>query len=148
MKNYVKSFWNRRTLVQFARLGLIGGLNTILYFIMLNIFLTYLTPFWSVTIAFGLATGLSYLLNRRWTFGLREGFGSVRESATFYVVNLLAWAVTAGMVQIAQAMSEDELTRLEVNAVAIFATGLILLPKFASYRDLVFRRSLSNADRT
>jgi putative flippase GtrA len=149
MRNYLESFLNRKTLVQFFRLGLIGGLNTVFFFVLLNVFrwVVGLTSFWSVTFAFAIATGMSYLLNRRWTFQIKEGYGSARESATFYVVNLIAWAVTAGLVQLAERLI-GPLGPLELNAVSLLATGIILLPKFASYRDVVFRRSLESTDRS
>ncbi|NIA24124.1 MAG: hypothetical protein GWP04_00995 [Gammaproteobacteria bacterium] len=143
MKNYVRSFLTREAAGQFVRLSLIGGLNTLVYFALLNIFRwgVHLSSFWSVTFAFALATALSYVLNRRWTFRIKEGRGSVRETVWFYIVNLAAWAVTVAVVKTAEWLF-GELGPFALNAANIVATGFILLPKFASYRDLVFGKAL------
>jgi len=144
---YLRSFANRETLGQVMRVGLIGGFNTIVYFAIFNVLFGHLSVFWAITIAFGLATGLSYVLNRRWSFKISDGsVGNARESWTFYLVNLGAWGVTVAIVAGAEAML-GELSQLEANLAAVVATGVVIIPKFAAYRDVVFRRSLqSGAD--
>ncbi len=143
MKRYLQSFLTREAAGQFVRLAVIGGLNTLVYFALLNTFRwgVHLSSFWSVTWAFALATAMSYILNRRWTFKIKHGRGSFRETFWFYVVNLAAWGATVGVVKIAERMF-GELGPLGLNAANIVATGFILLPKFASYRDLVFGKAL------
>ena len=95
-----------------------------------------------MTAAFILATGLSYVLNRRWSFQIADGsVGSARESASFFVINLAVWGLTVVVLEIADGFW-GPLTRLEVNIAALLAAGLIVLPKFAAYRDLVFKKSL------
>lgn len=144
MRSYLRSLVTREALGQFLRLGLIGGLNTIVYFVLLNVLfsLVGLSDFWSVTWAFVLATGLSYVLNRRWTFQIKEGKGSLRESLVFYAVNLTAWAATVGVVELAEKIFGTS-TALQVNLASLVATAIILIPKFASYRDLVFKKALT-----
>ena len=146
MKNYLKTFLSREAAGQFFRLGLIGGINTLVFFSLLNVFRwgVGLSSFWSVTFAFGLATALSYVLNRRWTFRLKDGYGTLKESASFYLINLAAWAVTAGMVQFGEWWF-GPLDPLQLNAVSVLATIIILIPKFAGYRDVVFRQSLAGS---
>ncbi len=112
---------------------------------LLNVFLIPLGRFWAVTAAFTLATAMSYVLNRRWSFQIADGsVGSARESASFFVVNLAAWGVTVIILEVANALW-GPLTRFEVNLAAIVAAGLIVLPKFAAYRDVVFKKSLHAA---
>jgi putative flippase GtrA len=132
---------------QFLRLGVIGGLNTVVYFVLLNVLFSVvgLSDFWSVTWAFVLATGLSYFLNRRWTFQIKKGKGSLRESLVFYVVNLAAWGATVGMVELAEKLFGTS-TALQINLASLAATAIILIPKFASYRDLVFKKSLKETN--
>ena len=144
MRSYLRSLVTREALGQFFRLGLIGGLNTIVYFVLLNVFFSvvWLSDFWSVTWAFVLATGMSYVLNRRWTFRIRQGRGSLRETVVFYAVNLAAWAATIGLVELAERIF-GATTALQLNLASIVATGIILIPKFASYRDLVFKKALT-----
>ena len=143
MKSYLRSLVTREARGQFLRLGLIGGLNTIVYFVLLNVLFSVvgLTDFWSVTWAFVMATGLSYLLNRRWTFQIKAGRGSFQETLVFYAVNLAAWAATVGLVELAERVFGTS-TALQINLASLVATGIILIPKFASYRDLVFKKAL------
>ena len=142
LTSYLKSFHNRQTLAQVIRVGFIGGFNTVVYFVLLNVFLDPFGRFWAVTAAFILATGLSYVLNRRWSFQIADGsVGSARESASFFVINLAAWGLTVVVLEIADGFW-GPLTRLEVNIAALLAAGLIVLLKFAAYRDLVFKKSL------
>lgn len=146
MKAYLRSLVTREALGQFLRLGVIGGLNTVVYFVLLNVLFSVvkLSDFWSVTWAFALATGLSYVLNRRWTFQIKEGRGSLRETLSFYAVNLAAWAATVGLVELAESVFGRS-TALQLNIASLAATAIVLIPKFASYRDLVFRKALGDA---
>jgi putative flippase GtrA len=140
---YVKSFFNRQGMGQMIKLALIGVVNTAVYFALLNILITLSVPlFWRVTASFAVATEVSYLLNRRWTFRLKGGIGPWRETAVFFLVNGVAWAATLAIVLGADA-SFGPLSRLGENLANLVAGFLILLPKLASYRDLVFRRSLT-----
>ncbi len=146
MRSYLRSLVTREAMGQFLRLGIIGGLNTIVYFILLNVFFSVvgLSDFASVTWAFVLATALSYVMNRRWTFQIKQGRGSLRETLVFYAVNLTAWAATVGVVELAETVFGTS-TALQVNLASLAATAIILIPKFASYRDLVFKKSLGEA---
>jgi putative flippase GtrA len=145
MTSYLKSFWTRQAAGQMARLAIIGVANTAIYFALINIFRTLgidLLP--RTVLAFALATAMSYFLNRRWTFKIRHGTGHLRESLGFFGVNLVALVVTAGIVLAADALLGPEpLTRLEENLANLVAGGLLLLPKLAALRDLVFKRSLT-----
>lgn len=58
------------------------------------------------------------------------------------MVNLAAWAATVGMVEFAE-MIYGASTALQINLASLAATAIILIPKFASYRDLVFKKALS-----
>ena len=144
MRSYLRSLVTREAMGQFMRLGLIGGLNTIVYFVLLNVFFSIvgLSDFWSVTGAFVLATALSYVLNRRWTFRIKEGKGSLKETVVFYAVNMAAWGATVGIVELAERVFGTS-TALQINLASLVATAIILIPKFASYRDLVFKKALN-----
>ncbi len=148
MKNYLMSFFNRTTANQFMRLAVIGGLNTVLDFVLANLFKVSFgfgsQP--SVILAFTIATGASYLMNRRFTFSISGGKKSMRETAAFFLVNGIALAITSGAVALAEVWFGDNL--LAFNGAKVAATVVVLFPKFAGYRDLVFRRSLSNETRS
>jgi putative flippase GtrA len=143
MITYIKSFFSREGMAQMVKLALIGLVNTAVYFALLNLLISVSAPlFWRVTLSFAVATEVSYLLNRHWTFRLKGGIGPWRETATFFMVNGFAWLATLAIVYGTEAVL-GSLSRLEENVANLAAGVLILLPKLASYRDLVFRRSLS-----
>lgn len=144
MKTYLESFLNRKSLDQFIKVGVVGMVNTVVSFALFNLFLIGFD--WpsvpSVSLAFAITTFLSYLLNRMWTFELRDGKVSGRETFHFYLVNGAAWAGTAGMMWLAETFF-GPLSDLAANGVYLFASVVILLPKFASYRDIVFGKALA-----
>lgn len=144
MKQYVASFLNRKSFDQFVKVGVVGVVNTVVSFALFNLFLIGFdwSSVLSVTVAFAITTFLSYLLNRMWTFQLRDGRVSGRETVQFYLVNGAAWAATAGMMWLAETLF-GPLSDLAANGVYLFASIAILLPKFASYRDIVFGRALA-----
>jgi putative flippase GtrA len=142
VKQYVASFLNRKSLDQFFKVGVVGVVNTVVSFALLNLFLIWFGSVWSASLAFAITTFLSYLLNRTWTFELRDGKVSGRETVQFYIVNGAAWAATVGMMALAETFF-GPLSKLAANAVFLLAAIVILLPKFASYRDIVFGRALA-----
>ena len=147
MRRYLSTFATKETMGQFVRMAVIGVFNTVTYFALFNLFRFAVgwTTFWSVTAAFAVATGCSYVLNRRWTFRLGRNTGSWGESGSFYVVNALSWAATVAVVKGAELLWPG-IGPLGLNLANLVATGIVLLPKFAAYRDLVFHRSLRRGD--
>ena len=151
MKRYLQSFFTREAFAQFLKVGLVGIANTVVSFAIYNLLLVVfkatdgegngLKLFWAVTIAFALSTFMSYLLNRRWTFQLTDGRVSGRETVRFYLVNLVAWGLTTLCVNGADAIW-GPLDRLGANVAFLAAALVIIIPKFAGYRDIVFRRAI------
>lgn len=142
MRNYLRSFATREAARQFASVGLIGVFNTFVDFGAFNVLRAVSIPRnWAIVLAFSFATFISYLLNRRWTFRIRSGSLSVRETVNFYVVNLLALLVTLAVVELADAWF-GPLDLLGENIAKVAAVAVVLIPKFAGYRDIVFRRAL------
>lgn len=130
---------------QVVKLALIGVLNTVNFFVALNL-LRFLDVglYPAVTAAFGAATFISYVLNRRWTFGLDGNAGGLSETARFYLVNVAAWTVTVSFIWAVDRLF-GPLDRLGENLASFGAAGLTLIPKFVSYRDLVFGKALAAA---
>ena len=146
MKNYIKTFANRQSLVQAIRVGLVGVFNTIVSFALFNIFLTFgWSWFWAITVSFALTTFMSYLINRRWTFELKDGRVNGRETAAFFAVNIVAYLASVAIVWIAETLF-GPLSRLGYNLALIVAAGLLILPKLAGYRDIVFSRALDDRE--
>lgn len=139
------TFANRESLLQAVKVAIVGVFNTIVSFALFNVFLVGLAWSWfpAITVSFTLTTFMSYLINRRWTFDLRESGVSGRESMTFFGVNLLAYIASVGIMWVAETMF-GPLTPLGSNLALLFAAGLLILPKLAGYRDVVFGRALAD----
>jgi putative flippase GtrA len=141
----LRDLLQRESTRQVARLAAIGVLNTVCFFVLLNLFRLFdVGLILSVSLAFGLSTLGSYVLNRRWTFGLDSSQGGAMETARFYLVNLAAWAVTVTVISLADA-AFGPLDRLGENVASLAAAVVTLLPKFWSYRSLVFGKAIRAA---
>ena len=144
MRNYLQTFLNRESASQITKVAIIGIVNTVVDFVVFNVLREVgIGVYAAVTAALLIATGVSYLLNRHYTFQLKDGKVSIREAVQFLVVNLIALAVTLGIVRIAQELF-DPLSRLGENIAKVAAIVVILLPKFAAYRDVVFGKALAD----
>lgn len=145
MKRYLESFLNRESLAQLVKVAVIGIGNTAVSFLLFNVFLIAIgwSWFWAVAGAFGLTTFMSYLLNRRWTFQLTDGKVSGRETAQFYAINFFAWMLTELTLWVADVLV-GPLSDLQANVAYLVASVLILVPKFASYRDIVFGKAVQD----
>lgn len=138
---------------QLIKVSIVGVANTVVSFTLFNLFLGLLggtktvadgfnwEQFWSIALSFLIATFVSYLLNRRWTFQLDDSGNMRSETMRFVGINIAAWAVTQGIVGGADWLW-GPLTRMEQNLFYLVASGLIILPKFAGYRDIVFRKAI------
>ncbi|MEA2010088.1 MAG: GtrA family protein [Actinomycetota bacterium] len=146
MKRYLASFMTKEAFEQFVKVGLVGVANTIVSFALFNAFLWM--GWWSVaavSVAFALTTFMSYLLNRVWTFEIKDGKVSGGETMRFYLVNLAAWAGTAGTMWLAEGLF-GPLSKIAANVVYLITSIVILLPKFASYRDIVFGKAIKEKE--
>jgi putative flippase GtrA len=144
VKKYLKTFANRESMNQAVKVGIVGVFNTFVSFTLFNVFRAIgVSPQWALAISFALTTFMSYLINRRWTFALKDGKVSGRETASFFGVNIVAYALSAGIMALAQTWF-GPLSRLGENMVLIVAAGLLILPKLAGYRDIVFGKALDD----
>lgn len=155
MKNYLKSFATSESLVQVIKVGIIGVVNTV---VSLALFKLLLIAFGGeegrsagfdpavilpTTIAFALTTLMSYMLNRRWTFQLDQATGGGSETARFFAINGIALVVTNLFVTGANAVW-GPLSDLGLQVAYVAAAVVIILPKFAGYRDVVFKKAMSS----
>ncbi len=140
--DYAKSLATRTAGGQLLRLAVIGVINTVDFLLFFNLLRNVgMVRDLAVTVAFAAATFISYVLNRRWTFGLPDNAGGAVETAQFYVVNLVAWAVTVVVINLAD-LWFGPLSRLGENVASLAAGVIVLVPKLASYRDIVFKKAL------
>jgi putative flippase GtrA len=142
VRKYLKSFANKESLLQAVKVAIVGVFNTIATFALFNaVRWAGFSWFVAITVAFTLTTFMSYLINRRWTFSLVDGRVSGRETAAFFGVNIVAYLASVGLIWLADELF-GPLTRIGENIALLTAAGILILPKLASYRDLVFGRAL------
>ena len=98
--------------------------------------------FVSVSASFALTTFMSYLVNRRWTFELTDGRVSGSETASFFAVNIVAYLATVGIMWVAETVF-GPLGTIGYNLAMLVAAGLLILPKLAGYRDIVFSKAIA-----
>lgn len=145
MKNYLKTFANRESFVQAMKVGAVGVFNTLGTFVIFNAMrMAGLSVFVAITVAYVITTFLSYLVNRRWTFSLVDGHVSGRETMAFFGVNIVAYLASVAMVWVADQLF-GPLNRIGENVALLAAALILILPKLASYRDLVFGRALKES---
>jgi putative flippase GtrA len=146
MRRYLASFMTKEAFRQFVKVGLVGVANTIVSFALFNLFLWM--GWWSVaavSVAFAITTFMSYLLNRVWAFEIKDGKVSSSETVRFYLINVAAWAGTAGTMWLAEALI-GPLSTIAANVVYLITSIVILVPKFASYRDIVFGKAIEEQE--
>lgn len=142
MRNYMRSFVTRESAGQLVKVGIIGVFNTVVDFGLFNVFRFASMPRnWALALAFAIATFVSYGLNRRWSFRLTDGHVKLRETVHFYIINAASLGVTFLVVEAADVLF-GPLSRLGENVAKFAAVVIILIPKFAGYRDIVFRHAI------
>lgn len=121
-----------QTLKQLVRYGIVGfSSNAAGYVIYLGLTTFLLPPKLSMTLLYAIATTISYLGNRRYTFG-HEG-NSIRTIIFYFIVYFLGWLLNFCLL----AFFSDHLgyPHQLVQAFAIFVVAAFL---FISLRQFVF----------
>lgn len=119
---------------KFGIVGLTGILVTDLVFIPLR---GHLGPLTSITIATALATVVTFLGNRYWSFRHREGGGTGRETVMFFIMNgigLLIQYAVLGFSDYGLGLNSKTENFIAVN----LGIGLGTLFRFWSYRKWVW----------
>jgi len=121
----------------------VGGVGTVVTFAVANA-LHSIGHFKAITIATIIATVVTYLGNRYWTFRHRESKGTTRDSVMFFVLNgigLLIYYGCIGLVQVTDLSQSGGRTAKDLfwyNAALVVGTGLGTLFRFWSYRKWVW----------
>jgi putative flippase GtrA len=114
----------------------IGAIGTVVTFGVAN-GLHGIGPYKAITIATILATVVTYLGNRYWTFRHRQGQGTTRESIIFFVLNGIGLIIYWGCIWLIKDAA-DLKTQLWYNFALVVGTGLGTLFRFWSYRKWVW----------
>ena len=91
----------------------------------------------AITIATILATVITYLGNRYWTFRHREGRGTTRETVLFFVLNGVGLIIYYGCIGLTELFGLSG--RFWYNVAIVVGTGLGTLFRFWSYRTWIWR---------
>lgn len=132
-------------LIQMARFGAVGVLNTALSFVLTNIVLVRLHPDWlRYPIAYGCGMITSYAINKVWTFG--SSGGDSRRLFPFIAVNLTALGVATGALELAARLLQTFFSEGLARALGFFvATPVALAVNFIGNRLFVFSDGSKNA---
>jgi putative flippase GtrA len=94
-------------------------------------------PITALTIAYILATAVTFVGNKYWAFKLRKGKGLRHETMLFVALNVVGYAIQVGIVH----LSYYELgfkSRLAYNIATVIGIGLATLFRLYVYRKFVF----------
>ncbi|MCD6528111.1 GtrA family protein, partial [bacterium] len=139
-----------RVIFQFGKFILVGGLNTVVDFGVLNllIFLTSITSGWFYSIfkgiSFLVATLNSYFWNKFWTFKVKKTHKSAKEFLQFLIVSIIGLCINVGMASlVVNKIGVQWGVSSEIWANIGAAAGSIsgLLWNFLGYKFVVFSNS-------
>jgi putative flippase GtrA len=91
----------------------------------------------SLTIAYIIATVVTFLGNRHWAFKHRKGAGLKRETILFVLLNVVGYGIQVGIVDIAY-YGLGYKDGLSYNIATVIGIGLATLFRLFAYRTFVF----------
>jgi putative flippase GtrA len=94
-------------------------------------------PTVALTIAYAVATVVTFLGNRHWAFKHRKGAGLKRETIVFVLLNLVGYGIQVGVVDIAY-YGLGYKDGLSYNIATVIGIGLATLFRLYAYRKFVF----------
>jgi putative flippase GtrA len=119
-----------------AKFLVVGGIGTVVTFAVANA-LHSIGEYKAITVATLVATVITYVGNRYWSFRHREGNGTARDTVVFFILNaigLLIYYGCIGLVVDAAGLKG----KLWYNFALVVGTGLGTLFRFWSYRKWVW----------
>jgi len=133
---------------QFVRFGIIGGVNTLIDFGILNL-LMWWTGIHSGgqivllnIISFAIAVTNSYFWNKYWAFKDKDSTG-VMEFSQFIAVTLVGLAINSTIVYVVTTFIDPMFglnETLWANLAKVAATGFSLIWNFIGYKFIVFKQ--------
>lgn len=134
---------------QFLRFAVIGGVNTLLDFAILNL-LSWATGIYKGdgiillnAISFTIAVINSYYLNKRWAFKDQGSDERGRKFMLFLIVSVIGAVINTGIVRVVSTNIDPMFglsAQLWLNAAKVLATGASLVWNFVGYKIFVFKK--------
>lgn len=135
----------QRLVPEVTKFAVIGAINTAVDIAILNALL-WIGPLKAKIVSTIVATTLSYLMNRRWTFASRQRGKVHREYLLFFGLNAIGWIIQMAPIGFAKyglGFSEESLELADwiaFNLANLIGTFFGMLFRFWSYRTFVFRK--------
>jgi putative flippase GtrA len=149
--NLVNTLYRRFQLLihEGSKFLVIGGIGFVVTEVSFNLFRfsAGLGLFTSNALATLIATVVTYVGNRYWTFRHREGKGTTRDSVMFVVLNGVGLLIQYGCVWIAQnVLGFPHNDKFSTNVALLIGIALGTLFRFWSYRQWVWHESPAGAE--
>jgi putative flippase GtrA len=122
------------------KFGIVGGLNTVVDFVVFNLLLP-IGPLKANVVSTIVATTTSYGMNRHWTYRDRPRSALRREYALFFLFNLAGFVIQSsvlGAVKYGLHFTEDN-GRLALNIAKAAGIAVAMVFRFWAYRTFVFK---------
>lgn len=134
----------RALATELFKFAAVGGVNTIIDFALVNALL-FVGPLKAKIVAAVVATTVSYVLNRQWTYQDRNRTGVRREYVLFFALNGVGLLIQEAVLAFAKYglhFSESNPSdRLAFNIANAAGIGLAMIFRFWAYRTFVFAAS-------
>jgi putative flippase GtrA len=130
------------------KFGIVGCVNTVVDFIVFNLFLP-IGPLKANVISTVVATTSSYGMNRHWTYKDRLRSALRREYALFFLFNLagfLIQSVVLAIVKYGLHFTEDSGGRVALNIGKAAGVGVAMVFRFWAYRTFVFKADVPEVE--
>jgi len=129
----------RPMLPELIKFGVIGGIGTVIDLGGAGLLhgRYHVEPLAAKAASVTLATALTYLGSRFWTFRHRENQAMHREAVLFFVLNIAGLIIAEAMIGLVTYVMGLRGT-LEYNAASVIGTGIGTIFRFYAYRKWVF----------
>ena len=120
-----------------AKFGVVGAMGFVVQLGVQNVLFTKAGPLTALVIGYAVATVVTFVGNRYWTFRHRKGKGIAHESALFVMLNVIGIFIQIGVVAlVVHGMGFSD--RLSYNIATIIGIGIGTMFRLYTYRRFVF----------